>query len=104
MCRATILKTLALNGDQETIAEARKHFAKHQQGEFIIADLRSTVYAAVLVNADEDTVNKFIDMHDSCDLQEEKVRLAASLGLVSNKDLIQKVLNYTLQVNFINFI
>lgn len=96
MCRATILKVLGLCGDDEIIQEAKNRLEKHLKGDLIPADLRSAVYSSVLVNADEATLNKFIEMHDSCDLQEEKMRIALSLGCVSNRDLIQKVLQFAI--------
>jgi hypothetical protein len=44
MCRATILRTLGINGDQETIDEAKKRFNSHISGnQQIPADLRSAV-------------------------------------------------------------
>ncbi len=44
MCRATILRTLGINGDQETINEAKRRFDLHLSGnQQIPADLRSAV-------------------------------------------------------------
>ena len=43
MCRASILGMLGLNGDEDTIAEAQKRFQAHLDGNFIHADLRSSV-------------------------------------------------------------
>ena len=98
MCRATVLRTLGTNNDLETIQEAKKRFNAHLNGTLIPADLRSAVYASVLVDADLATVNKFIELHDSCDLQEEKMRLAGALGSVTKEELIQKVLDFALSV------
>jgi hypothetical protein len=99
MCRAIVFKTLGLCGDVETRDEAKRLFAKHVEGDWIPADLRSAVYATMLVDADENTLNKFITMHDSCDLEEERKRISASLGFVAHKDMILKVLNYAIAVN-----
>lgn len=43
MCRATIFRSLGINGDAETIAEAKKQFAEHLAGNSIPADLRAAV-------------------------------------------------------------
>jgi hypothetical protein len=43
MCRASILSMLGLNGDEDTINEARKRFDDHLDGKLINADLRSAV-------------------------------------------------------------
>lgn len=96
MCRATVLRTLGTNNDLETIQEAKKRFNAHLNGTLIPADLRSAVYASVLVDTDLATVSKFIELHDSCDLQEEKMRLAAALGSVTKEELIQKVLEFSI--------
>jgi puromycin-sensitive aminopeptidase len=103
MCRATILKTLALNGDQEVIAEAKKRFDTHLQGQLIPADLRAAIYCAVLYDADESVLNRFIELHNQSDLQEERMRIATSLGAVRREDLIRKVLEFALSV-ILNFL
>ncbi len=44
MCRALVLRVLAVYGDQEVIDEAKRRFEKHLSGEKLIpADLRSAV-------------------------------------------------------------
>jgi len=96
MCRATVLRTLGISGDEQTIAEAKRRFNDHLAGTLIPADLRSAVYAAVLYDADESVVDRFIQLHDTSDLQEEKMRIATSLGSVRREDLIRKVLNFAL--------
>ena len=101
MCRATVLRTLGTNNDLETIQEAKKRFNAHLNGNLIPADLRSAVYASVLVDADLETVNKFIELHDSCDLQEEKMRLAGALGSVTKEELINKVLEFAISVRLV---
>lgn len=52
----------------------------------------------MLLNADESYLNKFIDLHESCDLQEEKMRIAQALGAVKDEKLIRKVLEFSLSV------
>lgn len=96
MCRATILRTLGISGDQETIEEAKRRFEAHLAGKSIPADLRSAVYASVLYDADESVLNKFIELHNSSDLQEEKMRIATSLGAVRKEELIKKVLEFAI--------
>jgi len=60
--------------------------------------LFSKVYTAVLLNANESCFNKFIDLHNNCDLQEEKIRIAQALGAVKDEKLIRKVLEFSLSV------
>jgi hypothetical protein len=99
MCRATILRTLGINGDLETIEEAKRRFEAHLNGQLIPADLRSAVYASVLSEADDTVLQKFIDLHNKADLQEEKMRISTSLGSVRKEELIKKVLDFAISVN-----
>ncbi len=98
MCRATVLRILALTGDEDTKAEAKKLFARHLEGDLLPADLRAPVYVSVLIDADENLLKKFIEMHDSSDLQEEQVRISTSLSAIKNRDLLKKVLEFSLSV------
>jgi hypothetical protein len=43
MCRALVLRVLAVYGDQEVVSEAKRRFEKHLSGELVPADLRSAV-------------------------------------------------------------
>ena len=43
MCRGNILSMLGLNGDEDTINEAKKRLDDHLDGKFINADLRFAV-------------------------------------------------------------
>ena len=97
MCRATILRTLGVNGDQETIDEAKRRFEAHLNGKLIPADLRSAVYSTVLHDAESEKVlQQFIDLHNKADLQEEKMRIATALGSVRKEELIRKVLEFAI--------
>jgi hypothetical protein len=99
MCRGTVLRILALTGDEETKVEAKKLFVKHlDQTDLLPADLRSAVYVAVLIDADENLLKKFIEMHDASDLQEEQVRIATALSAVKSSDLLKKVLEFSMSV------
>lgn len=98
ICRSTILKVLGKIGDTETIEEARKRFSNHLNGDLIPADLRTAVYVSILPDADEALVDKFIQLHDNCDLQEEKLRIACALGVVKDIKLIEKILKFAISV------
>jgi len=87
---------LGLNGDEDTINEARKRFDDHVDGKLINADLRSAVYSSVLTEADDVIFQKVIDLHNSADLQEEKMRIAQALGAVKDEKLIKKVLEFSI--------
>jgi puromycin-sensitive aminopeptidase len=96
MCRATVFRTLGTNGDEETKIEAKRQFDEHLKGNLIPADLRSAVYSTVLSEADDILLEAFFNLHNTTDLQEEKMRIATSLGSVKNPKHIQKVLDFAL--------
>ncbi|RNA09032.1 puromycin-sensitive aminopeptidase-like [Brachionus plicatilis] len=96
MCRATVLRTLGINGDRDTIDEAKRRLEAHFKGNLIPADLRSAVYSSALYDSEEALLDKLIDLHNKSDLQEEKMRIATSLGSVRSEALIKKVLHFAL--------
>ncbi len=55
-----------------------------------------------MAEADEATVDKFIELHDKSDLQEEKMRIAVSLGCVTKENLIKKVLEFAISVRTVS--
>jgi len=96
MCRATVLRTLGINGDRETIDEAKRRLKAHLEGNLIPADLRAAVYSAALYDSEESVLNQLIELHNKSDLQEEKMRIANSLGSVRSENLIRKVLEFAI--------
>ena len=96
MCRATVLRTLGINGDRETIDEAKRRLKAHVEGNLIPADLRAAVYSAALYDSEESVLNQLIELHNKSDLQEEKMRIATSLGSVRSENLIRKVLEFAI--------
>jgi puromycin-sensitive aminopeptidase len=98
MLRALIFRTLGLNGDTHTIQMATQQFNDHFNSiKEIPADMRSAVYSVYLSNnITINSLNEFICHHNSATLQEEKMRMACAMGCVNNKELIEKVLNFSL--------
>jgi hypothetical protein len=52
-----------------------------------------------LYNADDQLVDQLIQLHNNSDLQEEKMRIAVSLGSVRKEEMIKKVLKFAISVN-----
>jgi len=52
-----------------------------------------------LTEADDVIFQKVIDLHNSADLQEEKMRIAQALGAVKDEKLIKKVLEFAISVS-----
>lgn len=118
-----VLLNLGINGDEETILEAKKRFENHVNGNLIGPDLRlavkkliffkfsnylplvfiifQKVFVSVLVEADESTFDKFIDIYKSSRMEEEKMRILNALCAVKNEDLIRKLLGFSFSVNFL---
>ncbi len=44
-------------------------------------------------------MDQLIQLHDKADLQEEKMRIAVSLGSVRKEEVIKKVLKFAISVN-----
>lgn len=79
-------------------------FERHASGaEQLVPDLRSPCYKGVLVNADESTLNQFIELYRTSELHEEKDRIGRALGAIKNPKLLEKVLQFSLTVNIVVF-
>ena len=52
-----------------------------------------------MYNADDQLVDQLIQLHNNSDLQEEKMRIAVSLGSVRKEEMIKKVLKFAISVN-----
>ena len=88
------------SGDQATLTEARKRFDAFCKGESTVpADLRSAVYSAVLKHGDFGSLESVMKLFKEADLHEEKVRLMRCMGAVSQPELINKVLDFSLSVS-----
>ncbi|KAJ8317302.1 hypothetical protein KUTeg_005206 [Tegillarca granosa] len=97
MLRDLVLTKMGRNGDEATVAEAQRRFEEHVSGaKPLPADLRTPVYLTVLSNGGEETFNKMLKLYDEADMQEEKVRIARSLGAVKTESLIEKVLEFSM--------
>ena len=100
LLRGLVLGCMGRTGDQATLAEARKRFDAHCRGESTIpADLRSAVYSTVLKHGDGGSLESVMKLFKGADLDEEKVRLMRCMGAVSQPELINKVLDFSLSVS-----
>lgn len=98
LLRGLVINRLALFHDQVVIEKARELFKAHLEGKCTIpSDLRSAVYQAVTSSTrDETDLNNILTLYRESDLNEEKVRLSRSLGLFSNSNLIDKVIEFSM--------
>lgn len=97
LLRGLVIGRLGTYGHEATVAEARKRFEAHCNGEATIpADLRSAVYSTVLKNGDASSLEAMVKLFKKADLHEEKVRLMRTMGTVTQPELIKKVLDFSL--------
>lgn len=89
------MKKLAIAGDPEVIEEARKRFEAHLSGSQLIeADLRSAIYTAVLNDCDESTFEKFFVLYNESNSEEDKMKIACSMGIVTKEKFIKRVIEF----------
>ncbi|XP_064598635.1 puromycin-sensitive aminopeptidase-like isoform X2 [Liolophura sinensis] len=97
MLRELVITRLGRYGHETTVTEAKARFEAHYTGAKVLpADLRSPVYITVLSQADQETFNKFLQLFDKADSQEERDRIQRALGCVATKELQSKVLDFAL--------
>ncbi|KAJ7390104.1 hypothetical protein OS493_027136 [Desmophyllum pertusum] len=97
LLRGLIIGRLGKYGHPAMLAEARQRFDAHCKGESTIpADLRSAVYSTVLKHGDGGTLDSTMKLFREADLHEEKVRLMRCMGAVSQPELINKVLEFSM--------
>ncbi|CAH1397947.1 unnamed protein product [Nezara viridula] len=97
LLRSLVLAKLGSYDDAETIEEAKRRFADHVSKKSIIpADLRASVYRAVLSVGDESTYDTMIKMYKEETLQEEKERISRSLGAFKDTKILSKVLDFAM--------
>lgn len=93
LLRNLLLGRLAMLDDEQVLAEAEKRFLLHVQGvELIAADLRSTVYRAVLRSGKREHFDTVLKMYREATLHEEKDRIASALGAIKCCDVLKEVL------------
>lgn len=100
LLRSLVLGCLSWLEDADTIAEARKRFAKHvETGASLPADLRSACYKTVLRAGGSDEYNTMLNLYRSADLHEEKDRISRALGAAKDPQLLKKVLEFSVSVS-----
>ncbi|XP_014604170.1 PREDICTED: puromycin-sensitive aminopeptidase isoform X1 [Polistes canadensis] len=97
LLRSLILDRMAAANDEETIREAKKRFALHVSGAVpLSADLRSSVYRAVLSVGDYITYDTMLNLYEESDLNEEKERILKALGAIRYENLLKKTIEFSM--------
>ena len=98
LLRATALGYFGALGDEETIAEAQRRFARFlEEPSSLSPDLKGAVYALAAQAGDEETFSAMHRLSQETPLQEEKVRaVCRSLTRFSDTRLLQRTLELSL--------
>ncbi|RWS03629.1 Puromycin-sensitive aminopeptidase-like protein [Dinothrombium tinctorium] len=97
LLRSLVIGKLVSFEESNVIEEAKKRFESHVNGTSTIpADLRATVYRAVAANCDDETYETLFSLYRKSDLQEEKNRIAQSMGAAKDASRIKRVLQFSI--------
>jgi aminopeptidase N len=97
LLRTTILSSLGNFGDKETINKSVQLLEEYFSGKISLApELRSIVYNLSAQTGDENIYNSILNRARKEQLQEEKLRLYASLCRVENNNLFNKTLELSI--------
>jgi aminopeptidase 2 len=97
LLRTTILSSLGNFGDKETINKSVQLLEEYFSGKISLApELRSIVYNLSAQTGDEYIYNSILTRARKAQLQEEKLRLYASLCRVENNNLFNKTLELSI--------
>ena len=95
LMRSLVLSRLIGFKDDNVIAEAKKKFQAHVNGQSLSPDLRHSVYIAVVKSGDSDFHETLLKLYNQTELQEEKVRIATALGATLDDKKIQQTLEFS---------
>lgn len=97
LLRSLILAHAGRYGDEDVVSQARAMFLGIKKGKNLIpADLRSVVYNTVARYGGPVEYEKFMEIHKSATLHEEKNRIGNALGRFTQKELIERTLAFSL--------
>ncbi len=96
MLRSTVLSTLGFSNHKQILEEANKRFNKSLKGNKLNPNIRSVIYGLVAYSGDEKTFELLKSMYIKEKMQEEKIRILSSLGLFKQKNILRKVLEFSL--------
>ncbi|AJF63150.1 MAG: hypothetical protein QT11_C0001G1026 [archaeon GW2011_AR20] len=96
LLRNNVLATLGLSNHEEILTEAKRRFNEHVRGNKINPDLRSLVYNLAAYSGDKKTFDLLKSMYLKERVQEEKIRLLASLCAFRQKDILKETLKFSL--------
>ena len=104
LLRSRVLGLLVSCKDPQVLQEARAQFEAHLAKITLIpADLRMAIYRAVAADCDDKTFESFFQLYRESDLQEEKNRIARSLGASQDPARLQRLIDFAMSVSAFRF-
>ena len=96
LLKVLVLDSLGRYGDKNTIAHAKKLFAGvHEKKNRIPPDLRGVVYTIVAKYGGNKEHAKLTKLYNAAALHEEKNRLGRALGAFTQRELLEKTLQFS---------
>lgn len=93
--RSTVISRLLESDDPEMTAEAKRLFDRALTGEAMITpDIRTSVYKSVVRNGAKKEFEQMMNLYESSDSQEEKVRALVAICATKDPTLIEQVISY----------
>jgi puromycin-sensitive aminopeptidase len=96
LLRSLVIHNLGRYGDEKVLAEARKRFQAFVKTGELAPNLRSAVYSLIAQYGDSADFDKLVEIYKKSPLQEEKVRVLRALTRFRKKEVIKKVLDFSL--------
>ena len=96
LLRSQVLLAYGNAGDKQTIATAKKFFARAKRGRPLDSDLRTTVFWLAAQNGGEREFNDFVRMYENETVHIEKNRILQSLGSFRKPALVKRAIEYAL--------
>ncbi len=99
LLRSLVIGNLGHYGDPKTVKEARRRFSNFIQKGNLPPNLRASVFGITARYGGDDEFKKLLRVYNETELQEEKVRILRALTRFRPKDIVQKVLKFSLSPN-----
>ena len=96
LLRANVISTLGFSEDKNILNEATNKFNDYIKGKKINPNLRSVVYNLAAFNGGKETFKKLKELYLKEKVQEDKIRLLASLGAFKQKEILKEALEFSL--------
>jgi len=96
LLRSVIISSLGFSNHKGVLKEAEKRFKDHLKNKNLNPNLRTIVYSLNSYIGDKKTFEQLKKLYREEKLQEEKVRLLASMSMFKQKEILKEVLKFNL--------